>query len=399
MFKLKRIIVLISFIQYFGLGAQNLVPNPSFETYTTCPTGGGQINYAVPWVGQTSSATTDYFNACAVPGLSVPYAAHGFQYAKNGNSMAGFWLYTPLSSNSREYAQVMLIDTLSLNKCYYVEYFVNLGNQSRWAINNVAANFSKIQYTTTGTGALLNLPQHITNNPNARIKDTLNWTKVSGMYVAGGGEKYLTIGNFKDDANTDTVQVSSVGANYGAVYFLDAVSIFSINPTGILPWTYNDASVALGDSVYIGNTMGGTFTSNWYTYSGSFINSGSGIYVKPVTTSTYVVQFTVCGVPRSDTLTVTVTGVGIDELRIKSEELRIMPNPNSGVFEVEILTSELRIKDEELRVTNVLGQEIKREKLLSKIQKINLEEFESGIYYLHIVSKGTTVSTKKIIKL
>ena len=120
--------------------------------------------------------------------------------------------------------------------------------------------------------------------------------------------------------------------------------------------------------------------------------------MKPVTTTTYVVQQNLCGNITSATVVVTVLPNGVDELRIGNEELRIIPNPNNGVFDVEILNSEFRIKDEELRIVNVLGQEVKKEKLLSKKQKISLEGIESGIYYLQIVSKGTTVGVKKIIK-
>lgn len=31
-------------MQYLRLGSQNLVPNPSFESYTACPTGPSQIS-------------------------------------------------------------------------------------------------------------------------------------------------------------------------------------------------------------------------------------------------------------------------------------------------------------------------------------------------------------------
>jgi len=37
------------------------------------------------------------------------------------------------------------------------------------------------------------------NNPNGIfISDTLNWTEISGSFIATGGENFITIGNFKD---------------------------------------------------------------------------------------------------------------------------------------------------------------------------------------------------------
>jgi hypothetical protein len=42
--------------------AQNLIPNPGFEDYTSCPTYAEEIAKAFPWKNLTLS--TDYFNAC-----------------------------------------------------------------------------------------------------------------------------------------------------------------------------------------------------------------------------------------------------------------------------------------------------------------------------------------------
>ena len=45
------------------LNAQNLVPNPSFETNTACPTTWGRIPDAPPWqIPAGHSGTADYFN-------------------------------------------------------------------------------------------------------------------------------------------------------------------------------------------------------------------------------------------------------------------------------------------------------------------------------------------------
>lgn len=52
----------------------NLVPNDSFESYTTCPTGFGQIAVASPW-DTPNTGTSDAFNACApvvFPSVNVP---------------------------------------------------------------------------------------------------------------------------------------------------------------------------------------------------------------------------------------------------------------------------------------------------------------------------------------
>jgi gliding motility-associated-like protein len=39
----------------------SILPNPSFETHSDCPSSPSQLNFAIPWV-QATDATTDYFN-------------------------------------------------------------------------------------------------------------------------------------------------------------------------------------------------------------------------------------------------------------------------------------------------------------------------------------------------
>ena len=66
--KLLHIVLILSILKVEG---QNLVPNWSFETYTSCPSSSGQLPSAVPWVAQTSNSS-DYYNACAAL-YSVPF--------------------------------------------------------------------------------------------------------------------------------------------------------------------------------------------------------------------------------------------------------------------------------------------------------------------------------------
>lgn len=50
--------------------------------------------------------------------------------------------------------------------------------------------------------------------------------QVSGTYVASGGEKYITIGNFNNDANTDTVKTdTSLSSGNICYYYIDDVTV------------------------------------------------------------------------------------------------------------------------------------------------------------------------------
>ena len=386
------LIIILSHRQF--LGQTNLVPNWSFETYTSCPIGSGQLALATFW--QCAGACGEYYNSCATYPYSTPNYDNCYQIPKDGNGFIALQTYD--GSNYREYARVKLIDSLKNNYCYYIEFFVNETCGMHFATNNMAASLSKKTYSSAGLP--LNLPQHITKFGNPIIYDTLNWVQVAGIYNATGHEQYLTIGNMKDDANTDTTSANMGNGYPGTYYLIDAVSLYQINPSAQLPWTYQDTTVNFGDSVYIGNYLGGNFTSNWYLQGGGFINSRPGIYVKPNVTSNYIVQFNLCGVQISDTVTVTVIhSSGINGREIKNSEFLINPNPNNGLIDIEILNKDFILHNSTIKIFNVFGQEIKRLELLNKKQEIELQDLKSGIYYLQLLQGNKVLISKKIIKL
>ncbi len=398
---MQKAIIIFLFLSSF-LRSQNLVPNWSFETYSSCPSVGSEIYYATPWFGpQTNS--TDYFNSCSSI-YGVPNCGGDYQQAKDGSAFAGLYLKAG-GSTYREYAQVQLTATLAASSCYYTEFFINMAGYSGTAVNNASAHFSNLPYTTTGTANELGVIPHITNYGNPIISDTLNWVKVSGVYVANGTESYITIGNFKNDAST-TMSVIPTGFVNVGYYYIDAVSVYSLNPSGPFPWSYSNATINFGDSVYIGNTMGGSFNSDWYTLPGpTFVKNAPGFYTKPAVTNTYVVTYTICGVANSNTLTVTVNGVGINELGVQSSEFVVSPNPNNGLLTVEISNKEFVIEDASLRIVNVIGEVLKKEKLSANPpageagkQQFDLSELPNGIYLLQLQQKERIVAVKKIIK-
>jgi hypothetical protein len=104
---------------------------------------------------------------------------------------------------------------------YYCEFYVSLNDGYIQAINEIGAHFS-----ATFPGPYLNT-LHIPLSPQIEntttlLDDTSAWMRVSGYFLASGGEQYITIGNFNDDTNTTIVQVGNVGS-YGSYYFVDDV--------------------------------------------------------------------------------------------------------------------------------------------------------------------------------
>lgn len=382
---IKKIVVLIILIQYLGLSAQNLVPNPSFETYTACPTVGGQLNTASPWYG--TNADSDYYNSCASPPLNVPYAGLGFQYARTGSAFAGQWLFNGI--NYREYLQVALTSSLVANDCYLVKFYVcNQGAGLKYAIKNIAAHISMGGYSTNSVGspATSFSPQvYLVNKP--LIKDSLNWTEVGGIFTAVGGENYITIGNFKNDPNTDTV-ATNYGTFYGAYYYFDDVSIEKITTP---QWSLKDTTIIGGDSVLIGPLYSG-LTCNWFDMFGSPIGSGAGIWVKPPTTTSYVLQQTFCNNTFSDTVTVYVSAAGI-KVHENKTLLKIYPNPVSNTLYISNKRNEFL--NSEIEITNTLGQTVLK---LPYKNEIDVSQLSSGYYSLKIITTEKYQFHSKFIK-
>jgi hypothetical protein len=223
---MKRLFYIIFLLGLFtkSFSQTNLVPNWSFEDTTTCPQPEGFTfySYCPPWFSP-NRGTPDFFNSCAPDStVGVPYNCNGYGYqpAHTGNGYAGFnaiW-----SENAKEYLSVKLNETLKANKGYCISFYVNLANACYIAVDAIGAYLSVdsmffYNYTTIHV-----LPQ-IENPDGNVIKDTLNWTLISGEYVAKGGEQYITIGDFKDDSLNvvDTIPTGS-GAAY---YNLDDVSV------------------------------------------------------------------------------------------------------------------------------------------------------------------------------
>lgn len=207
---------------------QNLVPNGSFELYSGCPTYYTQIDCVLFWTNTAQwpgpGGSPDYFNQCApAQYVGVPANIFGYQNAYNGNAYAGIILWD-MNTLFREYIQVPLTSTLSQNLCCHFEMYVCLANKYKYAADAIGVYFSDIPIT--GTPNFLPLPfTPQINSAAGFMSDTLNWMLISGNYTASGTENYLIIGNFKNDANTNSLLVNNSGIYDQSYIYLDQVSL------------------------------------------------------------------------------------------------------------------------------------------------------------------------------
>ncbi|MBS1651287.1 MAG: gliding motility-associated C-terminal domain-containing protein [Bacteroidetes bacterium] len=204
--------------------------NHSFESYNVCPYTVGYFNrWGVHnWWGFDTSFT-GYYNGCYLSsfnGPGVPKNDMGNIFPKTGNAYVsiGALSFSQSHNNAREYIQGKFSQALLKDSLYCVSYLVNNCGFKKRAINSLNAyiNDTLLNWNNGYFTCLKNI------NPQIQcgrfLKDTAGWEQVCGIYKAKGGELYITLGNFKNDAQTQTIDIMP---NNGVRidYVLDDVSV------------------------------------------------------------------------------------------------------------------------------------------------------------------------------
>ena len=195
----------------------NLVPNPSFEIYTSCPTLGGEIWKAPPWFNPHNTpicgaGTPDYLHSCDPnPGsLGVPSNGFGNEPARTGIAYAGLYTMNLPYTSVREYIEVELLDSLKQDEQYVVSFYVSLAEQVKFATHKIGVYFSDTVVVNSCDTLLPFSPQIVNTSANP-LTNKNGWTLVTDTLTAMGGEKYMIIGNFFPLSQSDTVYVGGTG--------------------------------------------------------------------------------------------------------------------------------------------------------------------------------------------
>ncbi len=209
---------------------QNLVRNPSFETYIECPKTLGNLDGDVAdWVTPTNGST-DYFNGCS-QAMGTPKNFNGEQPANFGVGYVGFYFYAP--EDYREYIQASFSKTLLKGETYTVSFYVSLAERSDFAIKEFGVQFTEhsVSVETTKNLSRMHLskiPGDITNYFEVRYtdfySDKKDWVFVEKKFIAKGTENFMIIGNFKKNARTQTLRTKR-NVTQGSYYYLDMVSV------------------------------------------------------------------------------------------------------------------------------------------------------------------------------
>jgi len=224
-----------SFFSAF-LYAQNLVPNPSFEELIRCPHSFStdKKDFLIPgWVSPTKG-TPDQFHACSWGEADVPYNWAGSSNAKSGKGYVGIYVWMQGGNNYREYIQCELAESMQPGVRYRVEFFYKLTSNSVYSVNRIGLLLTLERITFTHDQVIDIAPTLSIEKDSALVKATGSWEHAAMEYVATGGELYLTLGNFFENARTQYTRLSHrIGKNSmlanSAYFYIDDVNVIPID--------------------------------------------------------------------------------------------------------------------------------------------------------------------------
>ncbi|MBK7886772.1 MAG: T9SS type A sorting domain-containing protein [Bacteroidetes bacterium] len=200
----------------------NLVPNPSFEDTISCPIFLDQMVACANWSSYRGSP--DYFNSCGGLGLSVPNVTFGYQFAHSGGAFVGAITYhknnTAAGGNAREFVGVNLSTPLQVGFKYYFSFYAVLAETyTGFASNNLGLRFFSIPFSVNHPAPIDNF-SHL--HVDSILSDSIYWHKISGSFVADSNYQYVSIGNFYDYSNTDSLAINTYSPAY---YFIDDICV------------------------------------------------------------------------------------------------------------------------------------------------------------------------------
>ncbi|NND77361.1 MAG: hypothetical protein HKN39_04195 [Flavobacteriales bacterium] len=273
-----------------GLLGQNIVPNPGFETYSALPNSYADFILAVPWTnvnGNTGGppfASPDYFHTAGTVGNFFGQIA-----PHSGDAQMGLSTYHQSLGNFREYLDIPLSSPMVAGQPYQVSFWLTNGFNGGYAgaCDNFGVHFSN--------GPLAQaVDEPILLDPSIEITSVIYysnyWEEHVFTFTPAANFDHMTIGNFRDDANT------TITGGTRAYYFIDDIAVVPSTP--ILAYT-GDTEICIGESTDL--IPLGTSNFEWIDLStGSVIPGDSIITVSPAVTTIYQLNDGV------DTLEVTV---------------------------------------------------------------------------------------------
>jgi hypothetical protein len=374
---MKHLLLILIFATTGRLPSQNVnyVNNPSFElSYGTSTIGGWNAAPFWPTIADSSNCAGIYL--CTKSNGDVPYF-FGYQWPRSGDRFAISTIYCspPTCPNSdRLYPRNVLKKALKQNTVYCGKYYVVNTNNCVVGIDAYGFYFGDNSIDTIKTCLKpLNYLVPQIQYTGGIVTDTLNWSAISGTFVASGGEINMLIGNFKSNSTTNTLVINPTYLpSLSTDIIIDDVSLIEYD----LPaFAGRDTSITPGDSVFLGRMpeFGLDELCTWYKLpSNTAIDTIAGFWLNPVSNSKYAVRQEICGNVKWDTVTIAMNVVGLNNLSKKKEALKIYPGPANDEIRIRASDPLLFSNYRFCNFYDALGNIVQK-------SSINLDEFQCTV--------------------
>ena len=217
--------------------SQNLVMNPGFEEYYHLPYNDLHFRYIKNWENIQGLTANSYFHrkgGVSKGGFSfkVPNCCESYQEPHGGDAFASMYVFW---KGGKHYAVqgAELKTELTKGHKYYVEIFLNLADNYEYTTSSFNICFSKEKFPKDITMQYYeNCKHQISNASDNFIEDKEGWTKVSGFFIAEGGEKYIAIGNFEKKPKIKHLNDGTFADNRKLkeriMFFIDDLSVIDL---------------------------------------------------------------------------------------------------------------------------------------------------------------------------
>lgn len=205
--------------------AQNLVPNGSFDdTKGTRPT-------MKPW---KKLNTVDFFvNADDRRYKEVNAAKNDRNYIlrkpRSGHAYVGLRVWPKYN----EFLQVQLRRPLTEGKAYSFEMYITPSRYSNCYLKKIGVSFYPNRPPYTTRAGREDFPPQVESYRPFGIRDTTDWIRINGVFIAKGGEKIMTIGNFYSSPGDKFKRKKFSFKKREAYYYVDDIAVYELDDKGM----------------------------------------------------------------------------------------------------------------------------------------------------------------------
>jgi len=254
---------------------------------------------------------------------------------------------------------------------------------------------NSIGCSSTGTVAVaMNIPNVVISSPTAICTGTSAVLSVSGAntYTWNTGSNALNI--IVNPTVTTSYSVS--GTNSVGCVGSQTLNLV-VNPNPTVTAVNVPSIICVGETT----TLTANGASNYTLYTNPGIGTINGTVTAPtsiVTSPTTSASYTIVGAnnfgcTQTKFLTQTVNAcVGIFENTSNVNGISLFPNPNNGVFTIDV-NSILTID-----IYNILGEKIKSLRTGPGKTSIDIKDQANGVYFINMIENNKIIAVSKIVK-